>query len=308
MDKQIAQLPTDYVKGRRQLMSSFKPEQDRIRSRLSTITKRIDDLNTQVLAVQNENIDKQVHAGPIIYVAKAFNISVEEASKWIIIIIILTFDPLAIILILAGNFLVKLRKDAKVEPKVDVESQNVVEEFNESLERWDASFKSSKNDEVQDAMYKTLKVAGEFDKQEIVTPVTQPLVQPEFPFEVVSVDELSALEEPIDDVIEVVAPDDPIMIQFVEALLPLVYDDVDTGEEPEAEDDVDFEPLVTKINSYIPSVPVIDVTGDTSYSGSPQAELIDAPMVSSLEALKINMPEALLRPEVTPSTKKAFYE
>ena len=49
-------------------------------------------------------------AGPILYLAKAFDISVEEAVKWVILLIIFVFDPLAVFLLIAGNFLLERRQ------------------------------------------------------------------------------------------------------------------------------------------------------------------------------------------------------
>ena len=49
IDKQIAQLPDTSVRGRRQLIASFKPEQDRISDRNLTITKRLDQLSGEIL-------------------------------------------------------------------------------------------------------------------------------------------------------------------------------------------------------------------------------------------------------------------
>ena len=112
IDQQIAQLPPESIRGRRTLIQSFKPETDQILSRTGEITKRVDQLTGDIMKAENENIEKSVHAGPIIYISKAFNISIEDASKWIILVIISVFDPLAIVLIIAGNFLIVQRKNA----------------------------------------------------------------------------------------------------------------------------------------------------------------------------------------------------
>ena len=67
-------------------------------------------------------VDKEVHVGPIMYVAKAFDTTPEKAVKWVILTIIFVFDPLAIALLIAGNFLLALKKDPPltvVEPPVD---------------------------------------------------------------------------------------------------------------------------------------------------------------------------------------------
>ena len=106
IDKQISQLPENMVRGRTQLMRQFAPEVNRINERLAEIDK-------QLPALKVESIKKNVEVGPIIYISEAFNTTPEHAVKWVILIIIFVFDPLAIALLLAGNYLIEERKALK---------------------------------------------------------------------------------------------------------------------------------------------------------------------------------------------------
>ena len=98
IDRQIAQLPETFVRGRTQLLNQFGPEVKRINDRLAAIDE-------QLPALRVDSIKKNVEVGPIMYIADAFSTTPEKASKWVILIIIFVFDPLAIALLLAGNFL-----------------------------------------------------------------------------------------------------------------------------------------------------------------------------------------------------------
>lgn len=109
IDTQIAKLPDNMVAGRRALMKQFGPEVTRINDRLAAIDKELP-------ALKIESIKKNVEVGPIIYVAEAFNTTPEHAVKWVILVIIFVFDPLAISLLLAGNYLLEERKKKKGEP------------------------------------------------------------------------------------------------------------------------------------------------------------------------------------------------
>lgn len=112
INKQIASVPTSETDvARRRLIASMKPELDRTNKRLETVNTQLDDIRTKTLAAKSENLDKDVHAGPIVYVSKAFGLSMEDASKYIILIIVAVFDPLAIMLVLAANFLIKRRNE-----------------------------------------------------------------------------------------------------------------------------------------------------------------------------------------------------
>lgn len=106
IDKQITQLPPNYVTARRQLMQEFEPETKRINNRLAEIDRELP-------ALKVEAIHKNVEVGPILYVAEAFDTTPEKAVKYVILIIIFVFDPLAIALLVAGNFLIENRKQMR---------------------------------------------------------------------------------------------------------------------------------------------------------------------------------------------------
>ncbi|MFZ4535794.1 DUF2934 domain-containing protein [Propionivibrio sp.] len=103
IDAQIANLPAHIVKGRQKLIGAFKGEADRINLRLRQLEAELPRLRVQ-------QININTHAGPIVYVSQAFDVSVEQAVKYVILVIIFVFDPLAIALLIAGNFLWETRK------------------------------------------------------------------------------------------------------------------------------------------------------------------------------------------------------
>lgn len=103
IDKQISQILANIVRNRIKLIDSFKDETKRVNDRLSVIDEELPKLKIA-------NVTVAAHTGPIAYVATAFNISMEEAVKYVILLIIGVFDPLAISLILAGNFLIAEQK------------------------------------------------------------------------------------------------------------------------------------------------------------------------------------------------------
>lgn len=107
IDAQIAAIPPDFTKGRRQAIKAFAEESTRINDRLVTIDAELPKLKV-------EAIKKGVEVGPVIYVANAFDTTPEIAVKYIIFTIIFVFDPLAIALLIAGNFLIAERQKAKV--------------------------------------------------------------------------------------------------------------------------------------------------------------------------------------------------
>lgn len=103
IDLQIANLPKNFSNSRIKLMKEFGDEQKQI-------TDRLTQINTDLPALQIKQISVEAKVGPILYISKAFDVPVEVAVKYVIMMIIFVFDPLAVFLIIAGNFLLHLRR------------------------------------------------------------------------------------------------------------------------------------------------------------------------------------------------------
>lgn len=108
IDTQIAQLPQNSVRGRTQLIKGFKEEQ-------ATVTTRISELDKEILANKTKLIQTQAHIGPITYIATAFGLDSDNATKYLIYLIIFAFDPMAVALTLAVNTALKLRREEQEE-------------------------------------------------------------------------------------------------------------------------------------------------------------------------------------------------
>jgi len=116
IDAQIAALPVKTsVSQRLRLMNGFKQEQTDLQAKIADIDKQLPELQIAQIGVEAK-------AGPILYIAKAFDIPVEQAVTWVIMMIIFVFDPLAVFLIIAGNFLLDQRranKNGKLEAELE---------------------------------------------------------------------------------------------------------------------------------------------------------------------------------------------
>jgi hypothetical protein len=84
-------------------------------------SKKIDSLNTlnvliynSIDSVKNKNIDLEKEVGGFRFVAQTFNVSLNTAVNWFILMIVFVFDPLAIALVLAFN-----TKRKKIEPEIE---------------------------------------------------------------------------------------------------------------------------------------------------------------------------------------------
>lgn len=124
IDNGISSLPEKTtVNNRLRLMKGFAAEK-------ATVDARLVEVERDIQALSIAQISTEAKAGPILGLAKNFNVSVETAISMVIGAIILVFDPQAIFLIIAGNSMLARRKAAQaVAPVavVEVEVPAVVE-------------------------------------------------------------------------------------------------------------------------------------------------------------------------------------
>lgn len=180
IDSQIANLPEKTsVTQRLRLMNGFKAEQKDLQDKIAAIDSQLPELQIKQIGVEAK-------AGPILYIAKAFDIPVETAVKWVILLIIFVFDPLAVFLIIAGNFLLHQRR---VHKDTSVANADLFDEPKNGFtppEPMPPAFAPPPEDEVEDlrtmpadfAMLDHHELVRRFGAPEIEDPDTIPDVVP----------------------------------------------------------------------------------------------------------------------------------
>lgn len=121
IDTQIANLPSDFSKGRLKLMKGFQTEQEQTTSRISQLDKDLLELKTKV-------IQTEAHIGPITYIAKAFDLDTDDATKYLVYLIIFVFDPMAVALTLALNIALRERKKEKEDQSLILDTPPITEQ------------------------------------------------------------------------------------------------------------------------------------------------------------------------------------
>jgi hypothetical protein len=104
IDKQIDAVPANQTRSRRQLIATFKPEENKIDARLDEITKELPTLQTSQVQLHTE-------VGPIMFLAQVLHITPEEAVTKVVAMIIFVFDPLSIAFLITGNNLLNIREE-----------------------------------------------------------------------------------------------------------------------------------------------------------------------------------------------------
>ncbi len=122
IDADIAALPNNYITGRQRLMKSYGPELEQLRKDIESYTAKINERTLKISELKQQKLVSEVHSGPIIFIAKAFSAKTDDATKWMIILIIFAFDPLAVALTLGVNHAIQQRKKqlGHVEPGLEI--------------------------------------------------------------------------------------------------------------------------------------------------------------------------------------------
>lgn len=106
VDKNAAKVLRETTRSRESMVKQYREEQKQV-------TSRITELDKQMLPLKQDLIKTEAHVGPIIYIAKAFDLDSDNATKYLIYLIIFAFDPMAIALTLAVNVALRVRKEEK---------------------------------------------------------------------------------------------------------------------------------------------------------------------------------------------------
>jgi len=89
------------------------------------VTTRLRQLDADLLTYKQDLIKTEAHTGPIVYIAKAFGMDSDDATKYLIFLIIFAFDPMAVALTLAVNIAIKQKQEAKAKLEAEKPSDDL---------------------------------------------------------------------------------------------------------------------------------------------------------------------------------------
>jgi hypothetical protein len=76
---------------------------------IQELTKKSDRIAEELKQMDLKNLDVKMKVGPLIYVARAFKQDIDTVVKWLILVFVAVFDPLAICLVIATSEALKLK-------------------------------------------------------------------------------------------------------------------------------------------------------------------------------------------------------
>lgn len=97
--------------------------------KINKLNERISVLSDEKFKLETEYRKLEAEVGPIKYIAEfiygetADKTLLEEAVRWVIVMIIFVFDPLAVLLLIASQYTFNLHKKAEVLPEIEVSNK-----------------------------------------------------------------------------------------------------------------------------------------------------------------------------------------
>ena len=104
MDAIIANINPDYITKRLE-------EKNQQATERAELTARVNAIETEKSELVGRKIDTEAHIGPIIYMAEVFNKTSNDAANYLIMLLIVVFDPLAVALTISISSMLQYRKE-----------------------------------------------------------------------------------------------------------------------------------------------------------------------------------------------------
>ncbi len=156
IDNDIASLPNNFITARQRLMKSYGPELKTLKVDIADYTTSINKKTLAISTLKQEKLITEVHIGPIIFIARAFNETTDSATKYLILLLIFAFDPLAVMLTIATNHAMMIRSGMKPAPA--------------TMKKTSINIKDIPTDGSDDAMLQSIKDALESYNKPDLTP------------------------------------------------------------------------------------------------------------------------------------------
>lgn len=141
--KEIAGLPANFATRKDQVAQRYAERIAKVEENIASYTLQIRAAGEEKQELKLSTLQQELKTGPIIFIAEAFGQEVNNATKWLILIIIFAFDPLAVALTVGANIALvergmkkRRRHDDKVEfaDEIEVETAGAEEVLVESVE------------------------------------------------------------------------------------------------------------------------------------------------------------------------------
>ena len=113
LEAAVSELPDNYRTAKRKLREDYQPKINDINTTMMELKQEIGDLKIAL-------VETGVDVGPAIFLARIFDTDVDTVVKYFIFMLIVVFDPLAVVLVISYNLTLQVRM------RDEGESENIV--------------------------------------------------------------------------------------------------------------------------------------------------------------------------------------
>jgi hypothetical protein len=108
LNKSIDEVPANHITKKMQVRAEAEPALIVLRAKIERFNQDITQANLQIIEVKKK-------VGPLIYITKAFKMDIDDVVKYLIMIFVFVFDPLAICLVIATSEALETRRRLKAQ-------------------------------------------------------------------------------------------------------------------------------------------------------------------------------------------------
>jgi hypothetical protein len=106
INRSIDEIPISRITKKMKARAEVEPIIAQLQSKITQLSNSITTADLHILEVRKK-------VGPLIYIARAFKLDIDTVVKYLILVFVTVFDPLAICLVLATSHSMDLRRRAK---------------------------------------------------------------------------------------------------------------------------------------------------------------------------------------------------
>lgn len=146
--KEISSLPDNYATKKKEVAERYQIQIDKLDKAIAGYELQIRSLSDERRGMSVSTLQQEIKTGPIVFIAQAMGQEVNDATKWLILIIIFAFDPLAVALTVGANIALVERQAHKRRRSDD--RVHVLEEALETAEKPSEPTATEVEDAVQE--------------------------------------------------------------------------------------------------------------------------------------------------------------
>jgi hypothetical protein len=114
LNRNIEEIPADRISKKLKARKEAEPL-------IQELTRKSDLIAKEIEQASLVNLDVKSKVGPLIYIARVFNQDIDTIVKWLILVFVSVFDPLAICLVIATSEALKLKSQGHLSGHAFVE-------------------------------------------------------------------------------------------------------------------------------------------------------------------------------------------